>query len=116
MHIRDEPEHEVQRAYLSLRHDIAALRCRLALVRCSRLLASKGGFNPDQPRDENGRWAEVGNDEALSNLVACTDPGSLLPDVAYPGDYRDEVRDHMVKVFRAAGHTVVTEVLPADPL
>lgn len=107
---------ELQQEYLELRYEVAALRLELALKRLVALLR-KTNFDPDQPRDDQGRWTDAGAETALADLVDEIDP-TLLQDIAYPGDYHDFVRDHMVDVFRAAGHTVVTEVrltLPGTP-
>ena len=43
---------------LELRYDIAYIRLLVADLR--RHLALKTGFNPDQPRDDHGRWTDAG--------------------------------------------------------
>lgn len=43
---------------LRLRHPMAALHLKAALLRLR--LSVRGGFDPDQPRDDRGRWALVG--------------------------------------------------------
>ncbi|GEP01124.1 hypothetical protein [Methylobacterium haplocladii] len=45
-----------------LRHRLAGLRLSVALFRLR--LGIKAGFDPAQPRDEDGRWTDVGGGEA----------------------------------------------------
>lgn len=52
------------------------------------------------------------------DLLSELQDGSLLQDVAYPGDFHDVVRNYFVDGLRKAGHTVETEiglVLPTVP-
>lgn len=114
----DVPEAQLQAirsTLLAQKFQIAAERVLLAAERLASLLR-KANFDPEQPRDDHGRWTDTG--ASVTDLIDGIDPDELLQDVAYPGDYHDVVRDHMVEVFRAAGHTVVTEVrltLPGTP-
>ena len=90
------------------------------LVRELRLhLELRAGFNPDQPRDDQGRWTDAGGEGAAFEALLRDIDGDTLPsDVAYPGDFHDVVRDHVVKVLRHYGNKVETEVslvLPGNP-
>jgi hypothetical protein len=51
--------HEVEResAHLAFRHEVSKLRLDFELLRFA-LKGRKGGFNPDQPRDDHGRWTD----------------------------------------------------------
>lgn len=108
----------LSRIVLELKCEFAAQRVLLAVRRLA-VLYRKAGFNPDEPRDDHGRWTDAGGTNAsIGGLIDNIDLGSLLQEIAYPGDYHDVVRDHMVKVFRSVGHVVVTEVsltLPGTP-
>lgn len=55
----------VRLAELRLKGNIAWLRCLVALKRCARL-AAKAGFNPDQPRDDHGRWTDRGGETRVA--------------------------------------------------
>lgn len=60
---------DVRLAHLRLKRDIAWLRLMLAFKRFSRL-AVKAGFNPDQRRDDHGRWTDTGSlDDTLGGLL-----------------------------------------------
>jgi hypothetical protein len=52
-------------AELRLKSNIAWLRCLQALRRCVQL-AVKAGFDPDQPRDDHGRWTDAGGEARLA--------------------------------------------------
>lgn len=105
-------------AELRLKCTIAWLRCLVALRRCVRLSA-KAGFNPDQPRDDHGRWTDTGAADASFEALLDGFDGHIVPEnVAYPGDFHDTVRDYFVKGLRAGGNKVETEVslvLPGVP-
>mgnify|MGYP000848348417 CR=1 FL=1 len=55
----DQLLYEARMSILHLKCEVAALRFVLAARRLSKLLL-KGGFNPDQPRDDRGRWTDAG--------------------------------------------------------
>ncbi len=109
---------DLRLAHLRLKSEVAWLRFLLAFERCARL-ALKAGFNPDQPRDDHGRWTDTGSfDDTLRGLLDEFEDGSLLQDIAYPGDFHDVVRDYFVEGLRKAGHAIETEiglVLPSVP-
>jgi hypothetical protein len=52
---------EIRTEILRLKWHVAAWRFQRALRRHA--LALKAGFNPEQPRDELGRWVEAGREE-----------------------------------------------------
>lgn len=52
-------------AHLRLKSDVAWLRFLLVFERWARL-ATKAGFNPDQPRDDHGRWTDAGGGARLA--------------------------------------------------
>lgn len=68
---------EIRSELLRLKCDVAAMRFQLALRR--HVNALKAGFNPDQPRDEWGRWTEAG--------------GAAVNDDAADGETLDDVLD-----------------------
>lgn len=95
----------------------------------------KAGFDPNQPRDERGRWtggAGETNDArhaapdrpetnaSIAQLWLTSFRGSpdLRGDAAspnfneagYPGDYHDFLRDHFAEITKAAGGQAITEV------
>jgi len=41
---------------------LAAMRVQLAWARLAQIERWKAGFNPDQPRDDHGRWTDAGDD------------------------------------------------------
>jgi hypothetical protein len=51
----------IQSELLRLKWHVAALRFERAMQRHA--LALKAGFNPDQPRDELGRWTDAGGED-----------------------------------------------------
>ena len=57
-----EHEREIERAALELKAELAALRVELLWAELRR----KAGFDPDQPRDEQGRWTDSGENEGVS--------------------------------------------------
>jgi hypothetical protein len=95
----------------------------------------KDGFNPNQPRDERGRWTSgAGETNAASDaapdrpepnasiaqlwLTSFRGLPDLRGDVAspnfneagYPGDYHDFLRDHFAEITKGAGGQAITEV------
>ncbi|MDX2159538.1 MAG: hypothetical protein SFW09_23785 [Hyphomicrobiaceae bacterium] len=92
---------------LELRSELAYIKLLFASLRLH--LALKQGFDPDQPRDDHGRWTDGGEDGARFQTLLEDLDGSTV-DVAYPGDFHDAVRDHFVKELRAGGNKVETEV------
>ena len=54
-------------AHLAFRHEVSKLRLDFELLRFA-LKGHKGGFNPDQPRDDHGRWSDGGNSEGGPEL------------------------------------------------
>lgn len=109
---------ELRRAQLRLKSEIAWLRFMEAFSRFA-IAATKAGFNPEQPRDDHGRWADTGTEGvAFDALLADLDGDIVAENVAYPGDFHDAVRDYVVKALRAGGNKVETEVsltLPGTP-
>lgn len=55
----DQLLYEARLSLLDLKCEVAAQRFILAVRRLSNLLR-KGGFDPDQPRDDRGRWTDAG--------------------------------------------------------
>jgi len=55
---------EIHREAIKLKCDIAAIRADLKFARLTAAL--KAGFNPDQARDERGRWSDGGATSAES--------------------------------------------------
>ena len=51
-------QREIEREALDLKAELAALRVELLWAQLNR----KAGFNPDQPRDEQGRWTDSGEE------------------------------------------------------
>jgi hypothetical protein len=99
---------EVRSAFLALKCELAAQRVLLAARGVARLLR-KAGFNPDQLRDDRGRWTDTGAGEgAVSReddpeliLIGGTDGGS-----GRPVELLDEEA--------AGGHTVNQHVGKSD--
>lgn len=56
---------DIRTEILRLKWHVAAWRFRRALLRYS--LTMKAGFNPEQPRDEEGKWVDTGRDEDASS-------------------------------------------------
>ena len=76
----------------------------------------KAGFNPDQPRDDHGRWTDTGTTD--TTFEALLDGFDVPENVAYPDDFHDTVRDYFVEGLLAGGNKVETEVslvLPGSP-
>ncbi|MBA4234200.1 MAG: hypothetical protein C0465_26875 [Ralstonia sp.] len=109
---------DLRLAHLRLKSEVVWLRFLLAFERCARL-ALKAGFNPDQPRDDHGRWTDTGSVGAHFDALLQDFEGDIVAeDVAYPGDFHDAVKDYFVKGLRAGGNKVETEVslvLPGTP-
>lgn len=105
-------------AHLRFKSDIAWLRFMLDFKLFARL-AAKAGLNPDQPRDDHGRWTDTGSVGAHFDALLQGFEGDIVTeDVAYPGDFHDSVKDYFVKGLRAGGNKVETEVslvLPGTP-
>jgi hypothetical protein len=95
----------------------------------------KDGFDPNQPRDERGRWTSgTGETSAASDaapdrpepnasiaqlwLTSLRGSPDLRGDAAsanfneagYPGDYHDFLRDHFAEITKGAGGQAITEV------
>lgn len=83
---------EVRSALLALKCDFAAQWVLLATRGVARLLR-KAGFNPDQPRDDRGRWTETGAGEGGAGseddpeFILIGGPGARS---GYPIDILDE--------------------------
>ena len=81
-------------------------------------ILTKGGFNPNEPRDERGRWtdgsAQTSDTAGPSSDPPFPDPAGWDPDdvidIAYQGKYHDIIVKHLVRHLRGLGCTVVTEV------
>ena len=54
-------------ALLELRSGLAYLRLLVADLRLH--LALKAGFNPDQPRDDQGRWTDAGGGTQIAEAA-----------------------------------------------
>jgi hypothetical protein len=52
---------EIRLEMLRLKSHIAAMRFQIAMRKHA--IALKAGFDPDQPRDEWGRWTDAGGGE-----------------------------------------------------
>ena len=117
--MHDAELNDLEREHLILKSEISAFRMYLAARRLTALLLKGAGFNPDQPRDDHGRWTDGGGDSAqFDKLLASLKGDQIFQDIAYPGDFHDVVRDYVVKALRAGGNAVETEVslvLPGTP-
>lgn len=87
----DQVLHEAWLSLLNLKCEVAALRFILAVRRLSNLLR-KGGFDPDQPRDDRGRWTDAGGDPGSGGggdgqVILVGGPGARS---GYPVDVLDE--------------------------
>lgn len=81
----DQRLFEARTSLLDIRCEVAALRYMLAARHLANLLR-KAGFNPDQPRDDQGRWTDTGaGDEP--QLILIGGPGARS---GYPVDILDE--------------------------
>ena len=58
--VQDPEFTDLKREYLILKSEISAFRMHLAARRLIALLLKGAGFNPDQPRDDHGRWTDGG--------------------------------------------------------
>ena len=61
---------------------------------------AKAGFNPDQSRDEHGRWTDDGAGGARS----------FIQDAAYQGDFHDAVKEQWANYLSGLGAVVETEI------
>ena len=88
----DQLLHEARLSLLNLKCEFDALRFILAARRLSNLLR-KGGFDPDQPRDDRGRWTDAGAGDLGSGggddgqVILIGGPGARS---GYPVDALDE--------------------------
>lgn len=76
----------------------------------------KAGFNPDQPRDDHGRWTSTGGGADI--LPDYLDALPLIEPAGYNGRYHDYVVAEVAKDLEAKGYTVITELpltLPGNP-
>ena len=64
---------ECRRTLSQMRYEVSAIRAELKFRRLIR--AIRAGFNPDQPRDDDGRWTATGADQidiaARGNEAEC---------------------------------------------
>lgn len=87
-----EDEHD------GLNEDLRGLRLLvkgLKLDLAIRRLRNKAGFNPDQPRDEHGRWSDGGGDQAINDGRVLSD---ATPDEVTAGARYAQVRRGTVTV------------------
>ena len=87
----DQVLHEARLSLLNLKCGVDALRFILAVRRLSNLLR-KGGFDPDQRRDDRGRWTDAGGDPGSGGggdgqVILVGGPGARS---GYPVDVLDE--------------------------
>ena len=85
----DQLLYEVRWLLASIKCDLAARRFEHALRRYDASLRGKAGFNPDQPRDDQGQWANDGS----SDNPGETDGGIILTGggrSGYPVDIMEE--------------------------
>jgi hypothetical protein len=61
----------------------------------------KWTFDPDQPRDERGRWTAEGAENSEIPSPAT---------IAYPGDYHDFLVQHELESYQATGAQCVSEI------
>lgn len=93
---------EVRTEILRLKWHVAATRFRRALFRY--VLSYKAGFNPEQPRDDEGRWVEAGegkddeSGESGGNEQATefSDARRSGPPIKFPSDI-PEVRPETIQ-------------------
>lgn len=84
-----------------LRELLASLKkARAVIALVPRRHFHKFGFDPSQPRDENGRWTDSG----------ASDNRSLIEDAAYQGDFHDAVKAQWLDYFKSIGRICVDEV------
>jgi hypothetical protein len=97
--VADEADYTAEiAALLRLRRELAAIRAELTSRR--RLRSMKAGFNPDQPRDDHGRWTDTDGDADTSDAAAQGDVsaeairiaqagfGTLIAEIPVPGGRR----------------------------
>ena len=68
----------------------------------------KAGFNPDEPRDERGRWTSEGANPQITTLP---EPN----EVAYHGDYHDQLVQEYAAITRESSGVAVTSVPLTSP-
>lgn len=82
---------EREAALLELRSGLAYIRLLVADLRLR--LALKAGFNPDQPRDDHGRWTDAGGGDRVAQV-----------------DEPDRYRVDLLEEERNGGHTIARHV------
>ena len=60
----------------------------------------KNGFDPNQPRDEHGRWTYEGGD---------SDANAQITDAAYQGEFHDSLAQHEIEQYRKTGAICIPE-------
>jgi len=60
---------------------LAALRVQLAWARLAQIERWKAGFNPDQPRDDHGRWTDAGGSVGTQQPAPAGDRIQLAGDI-----------------------------------
>ncbi|WP_158812517.1 hypothetical protein [Methylocapsa sp. S129] len=84
-----------------LRELLASLqKARAVVALMPKRYFRKFGFDPAQPRDEDGRWTASG----------ASDGKSLIQDVAYQGDFHDAVKKQWLDYLNKTGGICVDEV------
>ncbi len=67
--MHDAELNDLEREHLILKSEISAFRMHLAARRLTALLLKGAGFNPDQPRDDHGRWTNVGVSGSEGSII-----------------------------------------------
>lgn len=99
----------IRSALLALKCEIAARRVVLAAEKVASRLR-KAGFNPDQPRDDGGRWTDAGAGDDVSDDTG-DDPQPIL--VGGPGS-RSGYRVDILDEASLGGHTHTGHVGKSD--
>lgn len=91
---------ELELKRLELDADLTYLRFLIADLRCR--LERKAGFNPDQPRDDHGRWTDTGAGDGEAPAFSPDKAGwhdyTAGPNVVCTADERcsrEEIADHL---------------------
>jgi Bacterial CdiA-CT RNAse A domain len=110
---RQERAWEAEFAELNRRADIAWERFIAAFMRCDFAPRGKANFNPDQPRDELGRWSDAGGaaDEGGSGDNEGTENGdrsNVADEEAAPEPVQDRA-DRLLNTHIIDNHVAKTD-------
>lgn len=96
----DDVENDIELKRLDLDADLTCVRFLVADVRCR--LQRKAGFDPDQPRDDHGRWTDAGGSDGAAPTFSPDKPGwhdyTAGPNLVCTAEERcsrEEIADHL---------------------